>query len=498
MKKILLIFTICTIFLSCQNTFFSKEDTEAHTVSVKEEKSPVENAETDDSEEDNQTEDDSCEQDETDEVDSPPEPVPEPEPAPIPKVREWTVVVYMAADNNLEPSAIDDINELEAADFDSDIVTVLVLVDRASGYDASNGDWTDTRLLKIAHDENGKNTTIVSPRIDCEELGLIAASQTELDMANKSVLSGVLTFSRRAYPAEKTALIMWGHGTGWRSSENSVCPASDKAFAVDDTTGTYLSLPKFASGIAAGMGGKKLDFCGFDTCFGICFESMYEIKSCAALAAGTSGVVPADGWDYEQLLNTFFASDKSANNFAECASEQYKKQYSGYKYACFSIVSLSEMENLFSLFDDFSISVASKITGSSIQESALSILKNQTAGYSVASYPSDYYLDVYDMTLKMSDLFPSVFNKGAAVRDALSQAIIYSWNADGSATSRRSLGVFFNKYYAAGIAYASYDPLYIHGSRESDQTKFVINSTGYVPSQTDSGSLLDVLFKSFN
>ena len=42
--------------------------------------------------------------------------------------RSWTIVVYMAADNDLEAAAILDINEMEAADFKSGGLTVLALI----------------------------------------------------------------------------------------------------------------------------------------------------------------------------------------------------------------------------------------------------------------------------------------------------------------------------------------------------------------------------------
>ena len=52
-----------------------------------------------------------------------------------PEVREWTVAVYMAADNDLEAAAIQDLNEMEAAVGDG--VTVVALLDRGGGYDVS-------------------------------------------------------------------------------------------------------------------------------------------------------------------------------------------------------------------------------------------------------------------------------------------------------------------------------------------------------------------------
>jgi hypothetical protein len=66
--------------------------------------------------------------------------------------REWTIIVYMDGDNNLEPFALADINEMELGASDS--VEIIVLVDRAKGYDTSEGDWKDSRIYRIRKDKN--------------------------------------------------------------------------------------------------------------------------------------------------------------------------------------------------------------------------------------------------------------------------------------------------------------------------------------------------------
>ena len=64
---------------------------------------------------------------------------------------EWTVMVYLDADNNLESAGIDDINEMEMVGSTGD-VNIVVQADRIPGYDISNSDWTNTRRYYIAQD----------------------------------------------------------------------------------------------------------------------------------------------------------------------------------------------------------------------------------------------------------------------------------------------------------------------------------------------------------
>ncbi len=43
----------------------------------------------------------------------------------------WTIMVYMCGDNNLEPYALSDMNELEAASTAANIIDIIVLMDRS-------------------------------------------------------------------------------------------------------------------------------------------------------------------------------------------------------------------------------------------------------------------------------------------------------------------------------------------------------------------------------
>jgi hypothetical protein len=52
-------------------------------------------------------------------------------------MREWTVLGYLAGDNNLDGAAVEDINEMEVVG-STDQVNVVVQVDRAADYNLNN------------------------------------------------------------------------------------------------------------------------------------------------------------------------------------------------------------------------------------------------------------------------------------------------------------------------------------------------------------------------
>ena len=249
---------------------------------------------------------------------------PEPEPEPIqeldpmkemPDPAKLTLVVYMAADNDLESYAVSNLKAMEHAEFEN--INVLVLLDRAEGFDETNGDWTDTRLFELVHDETDGNL-IVSRRISCPLLGLSNRVDTELDMGNPSVLWNLLNFAKNNYESDKYALIIWGHGTGWRYSaggegsgpgadgSRGAGAAAARAVAVDDRTGSYMSVHDMGRALK----GQGFSVVGFDTCFGGVFENVYEIKNYADYTVASPGITPSGGWNYKQLLE-----DLSDSNF---------------------------------------------------------------------------------------------------------------------------------------------------------------------------------------
>ena len=61
-------------------------------------------------------------------------------------------IIYMAADNNLERFALQNISDMKKIG-STDNCNIIVLLDRAFGYDKSEDDWTDTRLFLLTKDK---------------------------------------------------------------------------------------------------------------------------------------------------------------------------------------------------------------------------------------------------------------------------------------------------------------------------------------------------------
>ena len=425
--------------------------------------------------------------------------------------RNWTIVMYMAADNDLESAAILDINEMEAADFKSGGLTVLVLIDRAVGYDGTNGDWTDTRLYEIVHDDDGLNGNIISKRISCNMLGLNENINSELNMSDPNVLRNVLSFATKSYPATNYGLVIWGHGTGWRgvgsNSENPV-----KAFAVDDYSSSYMTLSQMHEAISASPFGNsgtlgKLGFLGFDTCYGALLETAWEFRNDAKFMVGSENSVPSNGWNYQTFLNSAAAkSSLTPETLADCAKSSFAEQYRNYSYATISVINLSNLGDLKQKFENFSELVTNGITSRIVAQNVLNCVKRDVQSFSYVGTASDMFIDMYSFVKKIYAAKESIFDNQTAVSQmeyrqssfvtALNKTV-FSWSGDGSVNAK--IGIYFSPVSASGEPVASYSTAYIKNSGDLTQNSFVKDSVYWVPTKnrTDSTVLNKVFFTDF-
>ena len=402
----------------------------------------------------------------------PPDPMQE-----MPEPPKLTLVVYMAADNDLESYAIQNLKAMEHADFSK--MNVLVLLDRSEGFDETNGDWTDTRLFELAHDDTDSNI-IVSKRLSCPPLGITNKIETELDMGNPSVLWNLLNFARNNYESEKYALIIWGHGTGWRYSAGNLSGISSsnlRAAAIDDRTGSYMSVHDMGRALR----NQGLAVIGFDTCFGGVFENVYELKNHAEYTVASPGITPSGGWDYKTLLEDISDSYFSSKEIADAMAAN-------------SLVNITVFNNqkLYSLMNDieeFSKTLASTVKNSSSRNSVYSKLLT-VKSYSYTQYPCDMYLDIYSM----ADVFKSNSDSSLSTAAKKLQKTVNS-SAKTSNSSNAEIGIHFIPKTSAGTTAVTHSIDYIKDVDNTDQCMFIKESQGWVPTKNgESESLLDKLF----
>ena len=415
------------------------------------------------------------------EPESEPETVVVPEPMPEIEVKKLVLLVYMAADNDLESYAIQNLKQMEHASFDK--TDVLVLLDRADGYDETNGNWSDTRLFKVGHDDTN-SSLIVSTRLSCPELGLAAGCETELDMGNFNVLRNFISYAKSEYEAEKYALIIWGHGTGWKYSsiENSGRNNSARAVAIDDHSNSYMSVTDLKRAVK----GQGLSVIGFDTCFGGVIENIYELRNYAQYTVASPGITPSGGWDYKNLLEDISAGDFSTNAVSRAMAESSPTRI--------TIFNNSYISSLASAIEDFSENLASAINNQSSRQSVFNSLFNLES-YSYSQYPCDMYLDIASMADFYIDGTNAPSNNTAIKASAkrLKKAVNNAAYTENSENGK--VGIHFIPLAGPRTAASIHSNDYIKDMDNTMQCSFIKENQHWVPSRNgSSGSLLDKLF----
>lgn len=386
-----------------------------------------------------------------------------------------TLMVYMAADNDLESYALQNLKMMEYAKPED--INILVLLDRAEGYDETDGNWTDTRLFEVCKDST-KGRYIVSKRLDSPMLGLASQENTELDMANPYVLQSFVEFCKENYETDMYALIIWGHGTGWRyAAENYKAKAENRAVAIDDKTGSYMRVSELGQAVR----GQGLHVIGFDACFGGTFENVYELKDCAEYTVACPGVTPSGGWNYTGLLEKLTGRELMPIEIAQemAASSSVKT----------TIFINEKLESLMNSFENYSRLLAATITSSIDRNSVFNELLNAKT-YSYTQYPCDLYLDIYSIADLYTDSF---FRELAQASQELKNRVQES--AFSLQDEVPGIGIHFIPMIATHVAATVHSSDYIKNQNAIWQSSFVKESLWWVPTiRGNSGSLLDKLF----
>ena len=144
--------------------------------------------------------------------------------------KKLTVMMYVDADNNLEPYLLRDIEEMKKGYVDNPNFNLILLVDRAPGesFDSKilGENFTDTRMYKIENHQ--------AVRIDGGEAfpEVTKTSNYEANMGDANTLKKFINSCKANYKADKYMLVMSNHGGGARKKSKEL----NKAICWDDSS----------------------------------------------------------------------------------------------------------------------------------------------------------------------------------------------------------------------------------------------------------------------
>ncbi|MBN2194781.1 MAG: hypothetical protein JW751_18340 [Polyangiaceae bacterium] len=199
--------------------------------------------------------------------------------------RAWTVMVYMVGDNNLSDAAYLDLAEMEAVG-STDDVQIVSQVEFSQVFSLLTPSEYRADTYRVAIAADGDDTAVGS-LADAESLG-------DVDMADPATLEGFLRWAVETYPAQRTALVFWDHGEGYKGG------------FFDSTADRTMSIRDMIDGVREA--GVHLDLLAFDACLMGMHEIAYGFRGFANVMVASEETVPGTGFPYESILTNLTAS----------------------------------------------------------------------------------------------------------------------------------------------------------------------------------------------
>lgn len=390
--------------------------------------------------------------------------------------RNWTIMVYLAGDNNLDSAGVVDLNEMKKVG-SSDQIAVLAQFDRAGAKAA-----TVRYCLR-------KGTTVAKDAV--QTLG-------ETNMGDPKVLEDFVTWGVTNYPADHYLLVLWNHGAGWDDANlfegdvfsGSAPPVSRKqqpvatrgatvsaktlplaqaragisrtrralfsttvasavnqrGIAFDDQAKDFLDnveLKKVMTSIKRKLK-RKIDILGMDACLMSMIEVYYQMRNLAEFGVGSEETEPGEGWPYDRILKALAAKPAMTPvELSETIVTQYLASYKSSDVVTQSAVKLSALKPLTAAVN----SLAKALKNILADTASRTALINARALVQEYSRPYDDYCDLLDLCdlLDKGINNPAVKTASVAVKQAAAAAIVASGFKGAAVDNSRGISIYFPK-----------------------------------------------------
>ncbi|HKA58320.1 MAG TPA: clostripain-related cysteine peptidase [Gemmatimonadales bacterium] len=230
-----------------------------------------------------------------------------------PRLPYWTVLVYMAADNNLAISGILDIDEMEAAGYDPE-VQVAVQAEFSPTYlnlEGCNAScFNRPNFNTFRYFLSGQGTTVHGPNGPTTDLG-------NRNMIDPAQLREFVQWGKSNYPAQHYAVVLWNHGAGYTGLLQDLTTAGEALMALSD-------LPVALNGLG------PIDVLDFDMCLMGAYETTALLNGLVSYAVFSQEVEPGAGNPYLEILNALQANPTAdGKGLAGIIVDEYDASYQG-------------------------------------------------------------------------------------------------------------------------------------------------------------------------
>ncbi len=323
---------------------------------------------------------------------------------------EWTFLVYLNGNNNLDPFGTTNLKQMEQIGSSPDVNVVVQWASLQNG---------GTKRLLINKDTT--HTEVTSPVV--QDLG-------KIDMGDQRTLLEFIQWGTKKYPAKHYVVDVWNHGSGWHArnlkGNLSLPRVHTTDISWDDNTGHSITTIQLAEVLraAAKLIGHKIDLYGSDACLMGMTEIANEVADSVDTYAGSEEVEAAAGWPYHKILGHLVQHPQmTANDLGKVITSEFIGFYTAPENqdqgnATFSAFDLSKMADLDRAISNLGIDLMTVARSDRAQVI--------TAVTSAQRFTFDDYADLTDVVAQLESLKNSAVRPEtlAEVKLALAQFVI--------------------------------------------------------------------------
>ena len=323
--------------------------------------------------------------------------------------RKWTVMVYIASDNNMGSVAAYNINQMESVGSSSNLA-ILVQWDTGKG----------CKRYYIQRDEDPK--VINSPVIQ---------SMPDQNTGDPDVLANFIKWAVANYPAKHYCLILWNHGSGWKPLVRRIQP---RAICFDDSSNDALDTQELR--MALEKAGVKIDLFGMDACLMQMVEVATEVKDWASYVCASQEDEPWDGWAYDAFLASLQANPTmDAPQLGKAIVDAYINYYqnnSNWKVTL-SLIATSSLTDFASAISSLGNKLASLYPSNSIN----------SAIQSAQRFSDEDYKDIFHFAQLVKEKVGEASAEADAVLNFKNKVVVY--NGQLNMPNAQGLSIYLSK-----------------------------------------------------
>lgn len=390
---------------------------------------------------------------------------------------DWTILIYMAGDNDLDDFGGDDIQEMKRVG-SSDKIHVIVQRDTAAA-------GVPTRRYRVRKGGSAEDDVV-------QIIG-------ETNTGDPKVLADFLQWGCVTYPAKRTMAVLWNHGSGWddtdiyaESRRRGLNPPAARppsgegqrrggargrpmlpggfvhrsavrkrfrgsffitafnienvggkrrAIAFDDNAQDFLDSVEMKNvfNAAAKLAKRKFDIIGMDACLMSMVETGLQVRDAGEVFCGSQEVEPGEGWPYDRILKALAAKPSMDGReltkiivkefVASCAKSEAVTQ------SAFDLAALTAVQKA---ADDLGATLAKAYkAGDFATQGAIHNARLRSQGY---EHPD--YVDLADFSARLAANVPACKALAKKVQDAVAACVFASSAPHPKVKASRGLSIY--------------------------------------------------------